>query len=62
MCVICGCGMSGLNGNIESPDTPMMVVPNIFGGDIDDLSSSGIEDRDSESTYNPSGEVEDDND
>jgi hypothetical protein len=54
--------MSGLNGNIESPDTPMMVVPNIFGGDIDDLSSGGIEDRDSESTYNPSGEVEDDND
>jgi len=43
MCVMCGCGMGGNNGNIESPNSPMMVVPNIFGGDIDSLSSSGIE-------------------
>jgi hypothetical protein len=59
---MCGCGMGGNNGNIESPNTPMMVIPNIFGGDIDSMSSSGIQDQDSESTYNPSGEVEDDND
>lgn len=62
MCVMCGCGMGGNNGNIESPNTPMMVIPNIFGGDVDSMSSGGIQDRDSESTYNQSGEVEDDND
>jgi len=62
MCVICGCGKSGLNGNIESPDMPMMVISNSFGADIDSASESGLTDRDSESTYNPSGEVEDDND
>jgi len=54
--------MGGNNSNIESPDTPMMVIGNIFGGDIDRLSSGGIQDRDSESTYSPSGEVKDDND
>ena len=40
----------------------MMTIGNMFGGDIDDMSDSGIVDRDSESTYNASGEVEDDND
>ena len=62
MCTVCGCGMGGNNQQIESPDTPMMGIGNMFGGDIDRLSSGGIQDRDSESTYSPSGEVKDDND
>lgn len=59
---MCGCGEAGNSGDIKSPDSPMMTIGNMFGGDIDDMSSSGIVDRDSESTYNASGEVEDDND
>lgn len=30
MCAICGCGMSGNNGDIKSPDMPMIVIPDIF--------------------------------
>jgi hypothetical protein len=59
---MCGCGDSSNFGDIKSQDAPMFTIGDIFGGDIDDLSESGIRDRDSESTYNPSGEVEDDND
>ena len=50
MCVMCGCGRGGNNGNIESPDTPMMVIGNIFGGDIDGMDESGLDDSDSMST------------
>jgi len=59
---MCGCGEAGNSGDIKSPDSPMLTIGNMFGGDIDRLDGSGIDDRDSESTYNPSGEVEDDND
>jgi len=62
MCVMCGCGMGGNNGNIESPNSPMMVVPDIFGADIDSMMNSGLDDRDSYSTTTPTGAVIDDND
>jgi hypothetical protein len=62
MCIMCGCGESGNFGDIKSQDAPMFTIGDIFGADIDELSGGGMEDRDSESTYNPSGEVEDDND
>jgi hypothetical protein len=32
---MCGCGMAGNNGDIKSPDSPMMVVPDMFGGMLD---------------------------
>ena len=62
MCVMCGCGMGGNNGNIESPDTPMMVIGNLFGGDIDGMDESGLDDSDSMSTSNSTGAVINDND
>lgn len=62
MCVMCGCGMGGNNGNIESPDTPMMIVPDIFGADFDSASESGLNDRDSMSTTVSTGDVKNDND
>ena len=62
MCVMCGCGMGGNNGNIESPDTPMMVIGNIFGGDIDGMDESGLDDSDSMSTSTSTGAVINDND
>lgn len=62
MCVMCGCGMGGNNGNIESPDTPMMVISDIFGGDIDSMDESGLDDNDSMSTSTSTGAVISDND
>jgi len=62
MCVMCGCGMGGNNGNIESPDTPMMVISDIFGGDIDSMDESGLDDSDSMSTSTSTGAVINDND
>ena len=62
MCVMCGCGMGGNNGNIESPDTPMMVIGNLFGGDIDGMDESGLDDSDSMSTSTSTGAVINDND
>lgn len=62
MCVMCGCGMGGNNGNIESPDSPMMIVPDIFGADIDSMINSGLDDRDSYSTTTSTGAVINDND
>jgi hypothetical protein len=59
---MCGCGMGGNNGNIESPDTPMMVIGNIFGGDIDSMDESGLNDSDSISTSTSTGAVINDND
>jgi hypothetical protein len=59
---MCGCGMGGNNGNIESPDTPMMVIGNLFGGDIDGMDESGLDDSDSMSTSNSTGAVINDND
>lgn len=59
---MCGCGMGGNNGNIESPDMPMMVVPDMFGADFDSANESGIMDRDSSSTYVSTGDVKNDND
>lgn len=35
MCTMCGCGMSGNNGDMQSPDSPMMVVSDIFSGSMD---------------------------
>jgi hypothetical protein len=59
---MCGCGMGGNNGNIESPDTPMMVISDIFGGDIDSMDESGLDDNDSMSTSTSTGAVISDND
>lgn len=59
---MCGCGESGNNGNIMSQDMPMMVVTDMFGADIDSASESGLSDRDSMSTFDPSGNVLNDND
>jgi hypothetical protein len=59
---MCGCGMGGNNGNIESPDTPMMVISDIFGGDIDSMDESGLDDSDSMSTSTSTGAVINDND
>jgi hypothetical protein len=54
--------MGGNNGNIESPDMPMMVVPDMFGADFDSASESGLNDRDAMSTTTPTGDVSNDND
>jgi len=62
MCVMCGCGMGGNNGNIESPGTPMMVVSDMFGGDADSMNESGLDDNDSMSTTTSTGAVINDND
>ena len=59
---MCGCGIDGNNVNIESPDTPMMVIGNIFGGDIDSMDESGLNDSDSISTSTSTGAVINDND
>jgi len=61
MCIMCGCGKAG-NGDITSPDTPMMVITNIFGGDIDSMDESGLDDSDSMSTSTSTGAVINDND
>jgi hypothetical protein len=54
--------MGGNNGNIESPDAPMMTVPDMFGADFDSASESGLNDRDSMSTTVSTGDVKNDND
>ena len=59
---MCGCGMGGNNGNIESPNAPMMVISDIFGGDIDGMNESGLDDNDSMSTSTSTGAVINDND
>lgn len=35
MCTMCGCGMAGNSGDIKSPDSPMMLVSDMFGGMLD---------------------------
>ena len=62
MCIMCGCGEAGNNGDIKSPDMPMMVVSDMFGGDIDSMNESGLDDRDSMSTSTSTGAVINDND
>lgn len=62
MCVMCGCGMGGNNGDVQSPDSPMMVISDMFGGDMDSMMDSGLNDRDSLSTTTSTGAVINDND
>jgi hypothetical protein len=40
----------------------MMVIGNLFGGDIDGMDESGLDDSDSMSTSNSTGAVINDND
>jgi hypothetical protein len=54
--------MSGNNGDIKSPDMPMMVVPDMFGADFDSANESGLSDRDAMSTFVANGDVRNDND
>jgi hypothetical protein len=59
---MCGCGMGGNNGDVQSPDSPMMVISDMFGGDMDSMMDSGLNDRDSLSTTTSTGAVINDND
>lgn len=62
MCIMCGCGEAGNNGDIKSQDMPMMVISDMFGADLDEMGAGGINDRDSESTTTLSGDVVNDAD
>ena len=37
MCTMCGCGEAGANGDMKSPDMPMMVKPDMFSGNQDPM-------------------------
>jgi hypothetical protein len=54
--------MGGNNGDMQSPDSPMMVVSDMFGGDMDSMMNGGLNDRDSLSTTTSTGAVKNDND